>query len=152
MTRLNPYLSFNGNCEEAFGFYQSVFQSKITHISRFADIPSMEGKENSMSDIDANKIMHISLPISEESTLMGSDSSDAFGQVRVMGNNFSISIDTDSKEEADRLYNALSEDGKSSMPMVKSFWGSYFGMLSDKFGIQWMISYDEQKKPSKSEE
>ena len=145
MTSINPYLTFNGNCEEAFNFYQSVFGTRISHISRFADMPSMEGKENSMSDIDGNKIMHISLPIGENDILMGSDSSDAFGQVTVMGNNFSISIDTDSKEEADRLYSALAEGGKKSMPMDQSSWGSYFGMLSDKFGIQWMVSFDESK-------
>lgn len=146
MITINPYLTFNGNCEEAFSFYQAAFKTKITHISRFEDIPSMEGKENSMSDVDGNRIMHISLPISTETVLMGSDSSDEFGHATVMGNNFSISVNSDNKEEADRLYNALSEGGKTTMPMNKTFWGSYFGMLSDKFGIQWMISFDENQQ------
>jgi PhnB protein len=96
-----------------------------------------------VSEAEAEKIMHISLPISKETILMGSDSSEAFGHATVTGNNFSISISAKSRKEADRLYTALSEGGKAIMPMSKTFWGSYFGMLTDKFGIQWQVGFGQ---------
>ena len=86
--------------------------------------------------------MHVSLPISSETVLMGSDSSEAFGMATTMGNNFSISINAESVEESDRLFNGLSEGGKVTMPMANTFWGAYFGMFTDKFGIQWMVNHD----------
>jgi PhnB protein len=101
----------------------------------------MEGQP-SAPESEMNKIMHISLPISRDHILMGSDSSDAFGHATVMGNNFSISVSVASDEEADRLYNGLSMGGQNTMPMNKTFWGSYFGMCTDRFGIQWMITHD----------
>ena len=97
-----------------------------------------------MSEKEGNLIMHVSLPISAETILMGSDSSETFGQVTVIGNNYSVSINTDSKEEADKLYNGLSEGGKIEMPLQETFWGAYFGMFSDKFGVQWMVNFDAQ--------
>ena len=90
--------------------------------------------------------MHISLPIGNSSILMGSDSSDAFGQANIAGNNFNISVNATSEKEADKFYNGLSNGGKQTMPMSKTFWGSYFGMLEDQFGIQWMVSYDSNEK------
>lgn len=140
-TTVNPYLTFNGNCEEAFNFYKSVFGGKFDYIGRFKDMPPTDGK--SISPSEGNKIMHVSLPISKETFLMGSDSSAEYGQATVMGNNFSISINAKSQKEADRLYNALSAGGQATMPMSKTFWGSYFGMLTDKFSIQWMISFGQ---------
>ena len=141
MAVINPYLTFNGNCEEAFNFYKKVFGGEFSYLGRFNEMPpSEEGRE--VPESEGNRIMHVSLPLSKETSLMGSDSSDAFGQATVIGNNFSISINADSKEEADKLYIALSEGGKQTMPMSTTFWGSYFGMLTDKFSIQWMISYD----------
>jgi PhnB protein len=135
---INPYLTFKDNCEEAFNFYRSVFGGNFTYVGRFKEMPPMEGM--TVSAEEGERIMHISLPISKETVLMGSDSSDAFGHATVIGTNFSISINATSEKEADRLYNALSNGGMKTMPMAKTFWGSYYGMLSDKFGIQWMVS------------
>lgn len=137
---ISPYLTFNGNCEDAFNFYRSVFGGEFQYLGRFKEMPPMEGK--AVPESELNKIMHISLPISRETALMGSDSSEAFGQATVTGNNFSISINATSKAEADRLYNGLSAGGQTTMPMNDTFWGSYYGMLTDKYGIQWMVSYD----------
>ncbi len=136
---INPYLTFGGNCEDAFNFYRSVFGGDFTYIGRFSEMPPQEGK--TMSAEEANRIMHISLPISTETVLMGSDSSDEFGHATTKGNNFSISINAKSQDEADRLYNGLSQGGVPFMPMSKTFWGSYFGMFTDKYGINWMVSY-----------
>ena len=140
---INPYLTFNGNCEEAFNFYKSVFGGKFPYIGRFKDMPAPEGKPIPASERE--KIMHVSLPIGNGSILMGSDSSESFGHASVVGNNFSISLNAYSEKEADRIYKGLSQDGKSTMPMTKTFWGSYFGMLTDKFNIQWMVSVEEKK-------
>ena len=145
MASINPYLTFAGNCEEAFHFYKSVFGGEFAYFGRFKEMPPMEGSEDCgpMSDEDGNKVMHVSLPISKETVLMGSDSSEAWGQVTVQGNNFSVSINTDSTQEADRLFNGLSAGGQITMPLQKTFWGAYFGMFTDKFGIQWMVNFDE---------
>jgi PhnB protein len=141
MATISPYLTFNGNCEEAFNFYKSVFGGEFPFIGRFKDMPPMDGGKQ-MSPEQGEKIMHVSLPISKETMLMGSDSSEAFGQATTVGNNFSISINADSEKEADRLFNGLSAGGRVTMPLNKTFWGAYFGMLTDKFGIQWMVNYD----------
>lgn len=138
MTTVNTYLTFNGNCEQAFNFYKSVFGGEFDHIGKFKDMP--EDPKYPMSEKDKEKIMHISFPISKETSLMGSDTGGEWASNFKQGNNFSISIDTDSKDEADRLFNELSKGGEVIMPMNKTFWGSYFGMLTDKFGIQWMVS------------
>lgn len=141
MAEIAPYLTFNGNCEEAFNFYKSVFGGEFGFVGRFSDMPPSPDHP-SVPDSEKNKIMHISLAIGH-SVLMGSDSSDAFGKATTMGNNFSLSINANSRDEADRLFNALSNGGKVTMPMNKTFWGAYFGMLVDKFGIQWMMNFDE---------
>ncbi|MBK9333632.1 MAG: VOC family protein [Ignavibacteria bacterium] len=145
MTTVNVYLTFNGNCLEAFNFYKSVFGGEFPYVGTFGEMPSGEGMPP-VPDSEKDKIMHISLPVSKETTIMGSDSSEAFGQNIVAGNNFSISINTDSKEEADRFFSGLSEGGEITMPMNNTFWGAYFGMFTDKFGINWMINVD-QKQP-----
>jgi PhnB protein len=143
MASVNPYLTFAGNCEEAFNFYKSVFGGEFPYFGRFKDMPPMEGEGCApMSEEDGEKVMHVSLPISNETILMGSDSSEAWGQSTVQGNNFSISINTESKEEADKLFDGLSAGGKITMPMDTTFWGAYFGMFTDKFGIQWMVNHD----------
>lgn len=141
MASINPYLIFNGNCEEAFLFYQSVFGGEFPYVGKFSDMPAGDSSPT-LSEEDANKIMHISLPIGKDSVLMGSDSNSASGQV-VFGGNISISINTESKEEADKLFNGLSAGGNPFMPMNKTFWGAYFGMFVDKFGINWMVNFDE---------
>ncbi len=144
MATVNPYLTFNGTCEAAFTFYKSVFGGEFPYIGKFKDMPPAEGCPP-VSEEDGNKIMHVSLPISKETILMGSDSSEAFGQVTIAGNNFSVSINAESKEEAEKLFNGLSAGGNVSMPMNQTFWGAYFGMFTDKFGIMWMVNFDTQE-------
>ena len=138
MTTINPYLTFNGNCEEAFNFYKSVFGGDFPYAGKFKDMP--EDPRFSVAEEDKEKIMHISLPISKETTLMGSDSSEAFGHASIQGNNYSISINTNTVDEVTRIYNALSVGGVIKMPLEKTFWGAYFGMFTDKFGIHWMVN------------
>lgn len=145
MTSVNIYLTFNGNCEAAFNFYKSVFGGEFPYIGRFSEMPPQEGQP-AMSAEDGNKIMHVSLPISKETMLLGSDTGGEWSKGYTQGNNFSVSVNTDTKEEADRLFNGLSAGGKATMPMNKTFWGSYFGMLTDKFGIAWMVSVEDQPK------
>ena len=138
MATVNAYLTFNGNCEEAFNFYRSVFGGEFTYIGRFKDMPPSDGKP--IPPELGNQIMHVSLPISKETFLMGSDSSEAFGQATVIGNNISMSVNADSKEEADKIFNSLAQGGDITMAMNNTFWGAYFGMLVDKFGIIWMVN------------
>ena len=140
MTSLNPYLTFNGNCEEAFSFYKSIFGGDFSHLGRFKEMP--EDSKHPLSEKDKNKIMHVSLPISKTTILMGSDTAGELPEGFIQGNNFSISINTDSEKEADRIFNGLSYLGKVTMPMNHTFWNSYFGMFTDQFGIQWMVSFD----------
>lgn len=144
MAIVNVYLTFNGNCEEAFGFYRSVFGGDFGYVGRYKDMPPQEGKP--VDPKDADKIMHVSLPISKETMLMGSDTGGEWASNFSEGNNFSISIGADSKAEADKLFNGLSAGGRVTMPMNQTFWGDYFGMFTDKFGINWMVSFNEQQK------
>lgn len=137
MPALNPYLNFNGNAEEVFNFYKSVFGGEFTTVMRFKDVPD----EYKMGEGDAEKIMHMQLPIGNNSFLMGSDVPEAYGKT-VPGSNFNISVNVDTEEEANNIFNGLSAGGHAIMPMNKTFWGSYFGMLKDKYDIHWMISYD----------
>ena len=144
MTTVNVYLTFNGNCEEAFNFYKSVFGGEFPYIGRFKDMPAESGKP--LPPEQADKIMHVSLQVSKETMLMGSDTGGEWASGFTKGNNFSISINTDSKEEADRLFGGLSSGGSVTMPMNKTFWGDYFGMFEDKFGINWMVSHRIEEK------
>jgi PhnB protein len=139
MTTVNPYLIFQGNCEQAFQFYKSVFRSEFRYIGRFSETPAQD-KSQFPPGMD-DKIMHVSLPISNETILMGCDNPDP--NVKAIGSNISLTLNTDSKPEADRLFNALSKSGQARMPMQSTFWGAYFGMLTDQFGINWMISCDQ---------
>lgn len=142
MTTANIYLTFNGNCEEAFHFYHSVFGKEAPNFSRFKDMPPSEAGSSSLSAEEGELIMHVSLPISKETMIMGSDTGGEWATHFMPGNNFSISISTDSKEEANRLFNGLSAGGQVTMPMADTFWGDYFGMFTDKFGINWMIGFN----------
>jgi len=144
MTQLHPYLTFNGNCEEAFEFYKSVFGGEFTFLGRFSEMP--ESPDYTVSEEDKNKIMHVSLPIDGDYILMGSDAGGDWAPNTVVGNNFSLSLTVASKEEADKLHSQLSEAGTITMPMGDTFWGDYFGMCVDKFGISWMISYNAQQQ------
>ena len=141
MTIINPYLTFQGNCEEAFNYYKEVFGGEFSYMGRFSEMPPQEGV--TLSEEDGNKIMHMSLPISKETILMGSDSGGEWAPQMIVGNNISLSITAESKEDADRFFNMLSDGGKVTMPMDQTFWGDYFGMCTDKFGINWMVSLGE---------
>ena len=142
MTTVNPYLTFNGNCEEAFNFYKSAFGGEFFPIVRLKDVPSKDmPSRQPMSESEGEKIMHVSLPIGQGTVLMGSDKPETFGPLTI-GKNFSISIRPESEEEATNLFNGLSVGGQITMPLQKTFWNAYFGMFTDKFGIQWMVNYD----------
>ena len=143
MATTNTYLNFNGNCEEAFNFYKAVFGGEFNFIGRFDSMP--ESDDYKVADADKNKIMHVSLPIGS-SILMGSDTGGDWAPTFILGNNFSVSVTADSKEEADQIFNALSEGANVTMAMAKTFWGDYFGMLTDKFGVNWMMSFNDQAK------
>lgn len=138
MSTVNPYLNFHGNTEEAFNFYKSVFGGEFMAVMRYKDMP--EADKIPAAELD--KIIHISLPIGKNSILMATDTLDSMGQKLIPGNNFSLSVSPDSKNDAEKIFSKLSEGGKVIMPMENAFWGAYFGMLTDKFGIQWMINFD----------
>jgi len=146
MAVVNVYLTFMGNCQDAFNFYRSVFGGDFPYVGKFKDMPTQEGMPP-MSDEMGEKIMHISLPISKETSIMGSDTGGEWAPHFTQGNNFSISINAESKDEADRLFNGLAEGGKITIPLSHAFWGDYFGMLEDKFGINWMMSFNDGSKP-----
>lgn len=141
-TTVNIYLTYEGNCKEAFEFYKSVFGGEFPQVSTFAEMPPHEGIPP-VKEEEKDHIMHMSLPISKETVLMGSDTGGEWAKQFKKGNNFSISVNADNKKEADRIFNELSKGGKVMMPMGKTFWGSYFGTFTDKFGINWMVSFDE---------
>jgi PhnB protein len=141
MAQINPYIHFNGNAEEAFNFYQSVFGGDFAMKMRFKD---MEFEGSIATDEEANKIMHIALPIGKHNILMGSDSPSALGTHSENETRSKISISAESKEEADKLFNGLSVGGQVEMPIQDSPWGSYFGMFRDKFGIEWMVDFDQK--------
>lgn len=135
MPVLNPYLNFNGTTEQAFKFYQTIFGGEL-FLQRMKDAPGTE----QMTDADKNLVMHACLPIGS-SLLMASDCVESAGQVLVQGNNNYISFTPDSREEADRVFNALAEGAQIEMPMADMFWGDYFGSLKDKFGTHWMVNF-----------
>ncbi len=139
MATVNIYLNFDGNCMQAFDFYKSVFKKDFQFVGKFDEMPSYEGAPPVSDDLKG-KIMHISLPISKETILMGSDTGGEWSSSFKQGNNFSISVGTKSIEEADEIFNALADGGEITMPIEKTFWESYFGMLTDKFGIAWQVS------------
>jgi PhnB protein len=142
MATVNPYLNFNGNTEEAFNFYKSVFGGEFIVLQRFKDTPERDKIPANVQE----KIMHVALPIGQGNILMGTDALESMGQKLTAGNNFYLSVNTESKEEADKLYNGLSAGGKIEMPLQDAFWGDYFGMFADRFGTQWMISYTYNKQ------
>ncbi|HEV7350090.1 VOC family protein [Telluribacter sp.] len=138
MVTVNPYLNFMGNTEEAFTFYKSVFGGEFLALQRFKDTP--EGAKLPAEDQD--KIMHVALPLGNGNMLMATDALESMGHTLNVGNNFSLTISTESEAEADQLFAKLSEGGQVTMPLEKAFWGAYFGMVTDQFGIQWMVSND----------
>lgn len=144
MATVNVYLTFNGNCKEAFDFYRSVFGGDYPYVGTFGEMPPAEGK--TMPEADKDKIMHISLPISQETILMGSDTGGEWAAHFNQGNNVALSVNTESRAEAEKLFNGLSAGGQVTMPLADTFWGAYFGMWTDKFGINWMVNYDDPAK------
>jgi PhnB protein len=144
MASINPYIHFNGNAEEAFTFYKSVFGGEFTSIIRFKDM-NFEGSPDIGQE--AEKIMHIALPIGNNSMLLGSDTPAMLGKHNEMETRSKIYMKADSIEEADQIFNRLSTDGQIEMPIQHSPWGTYFGMFRDKFGIEWMVDADLTHKP-----
>ena len=138
MALINPHLNYNGNAEEAFNFYKSVFGGEFVKIMRFKDIASPEFP---VAENEANKIMHIALPIGNN-ILMANDVPESMGRTNENENRSKISISAESKEEADKLFSGLSAGGQIEMPISDSPWGSYFGMFRDKYGIEWMVDFD----------
>ena len=144
MALINPHLNFNGNAEEAFTFYKSVFGGEFAKIMRFKDLA---GPEFPVAENEANKIMHIALPIGKN-VLMANDVPEFMGRTNENENRSKIAISTESKAEADKLFDGLSAGGQIEMPMSDSPWGTYFGMFRDKYGIEWMVDYDANYKGS----
>jgi PhnB protein len=142
MALINPHINFNGNAEEAFNFYKSVFGGEFAKIMRLKDLSSPEFP---VLEEEANLIMHIALPIGKN-VLMGNDVPPSMGQTNENENRSKISISAESKEEADKLFNGLSAGGQIEMPIADSPWGSYFGMFRDKYGIEWMVDFDPNYK------
>ena len=142
MAQINPHINFNGNAEEAFTFYKSVFGGEFAMVMRFKDLSNAKFP---VAEKEANKIMHIALPIGK-SVLMGNDVPESMGRTNENENRSKIAISAESKEEADKLYNGLSAGGKVEMPIGDSPWGSYFAMFRDKYGIEWMVDFDQKYK------
>jgi PhnB protein len=138
MTKFVTYLNFMGETEEAFNFYKSVFSGEFKALLRFKDMP-MQGVN--IPKVDENKLMHIALPVGKDDMLMASDVLKSRGHKLIKGNNMAISIFPDSKEEADRIYKALSAGGKVERPIANVPWGDYYGGFTDKFGVRWMVDY-----------
>ncbi|ADY51122.1 Glyoxalase/bleomycin resistance protein/dioxygenase [Pseudopedobacter saltans DSM 12145] len=141
MAIINPHINFNGNAEEAFTFYKSVFGGEFTKIIRLKDLASPEFP---VAEKDENKIMHIALPIGKNNRLIANDVPDFLGKVNENENRSKISVITESKEEADKLFNGLSAGGTIEVPMSDSLWETYFGMFRDKYGIEWIIEFDPE--------
>lgn len=140
MATINPYLNFNGNTEEAFNFYRSVFGGEFAGIQRFKDTPEAD----KLPEEDRDKIMHIALPIGKN-MIMATDALESMGQNVQQGNNFYITVSVDSEQEAKDLFNKLSNGGKIEMELQKTFWAENFGMFRDKFGVQWMVDHSKQQ-------
>jgi PhnB protein len=143
MAQINPHIHFNGNAEEAFTFYKSVFGGEFSKMMRYKDLSS---PEYPVPENDANKLMHVALPIGKSNVLLGSDVMEVMGKVTENDNRNTISIGAESREEADKLFNGLSAGGKIEMPMADGPFGAYFGMLADKYGVQWMVDFTPAKK------
>ena len=143
MAQINPHINFNGNAEEAFTFYKSVFGGEFVKVMRFKDLAS---DEFPVAEHEANKIMHIALPIGKTNMLMANDVPGIMGRTNENENRSKIVISAESKEEADKLFNGLSAGGQIEMPITDSPWGSYFGMFRDKYGIEWMVDFDQNYK------
>jgi PhnB protein len=140
MATVSTYLNFPGNTEEAFLFYRSVFGGEfVGGIRRMGEVPAQPGQPP-MSDADKKLVLHVALPILGGHQLMATDASDSMGFKLVKGNNVNINLQPDTRADADRLFKGLSAGGEVSMPLMEMFWGDYFGSVTDRFGIHWMIN------------
>jgi PhnB protein len=146
MPLINPHINFNGNAEEAFTFYRSIFGGTFARVIRFKDVASADFR---VPEKEENKIMHIALPIGKNNMLMANDVPESMGRTNERENRSKISITADSKEEADKLFNGLSAGGEMEYPIGDSPWGSYFGCFRDKYGIEWMVEYDASNNGEK---
>ena len=145
MTRVSTYLNFTNNTEEAFAFYKSVFDGEyVGNIMRMGDVPPEPG-QLPVSEAEKNLIMHIELKIVGGHILMGTDAPESIGLKVIQGNNVHIMLEPDSKDEAKKLFSALAEGGKITMPLEDMFWGAYYGSCTDKFGVQWMVNVASMK-------
>jgi len=140
MPTVNIYLNFAGNCSEAFEFYRSVFGGEFPYVGTYGQMPAHEGMPTLPEEMK-NQIMHMSLPISKETVLLGCDTGGEWAPALTVGNNFSIYVGAEDTAEANRIFAALADGGTVTMPLEKTFWGEYFGMLTDKFGINWMVGF-----------
>lgn len=141
MAKVHPYLMFDGNCKAAFDFYKKAFGIEFSDFSLFSDMPPQEGMPE-FSDEEKKRVLHVKLEITPGNFLYGSDilkSDDTFHR----GDGFQVSIETTSRNEATEIFNKLSEDGEITMPLSGTFWGAYFGMWKDRFGVNWMVNYDD---------
>lgn len=138
MATVNPYLNFSGNCEEAFNFYKDIFGGDFWTFQRFSDVPA-ETATSTEAPVDGDMILHVSLPIGD-GVLMGSDRPAYMGPTTT-GDNMHINLSPDGEEQGRQIFNSLSEGGQVTVPFEKTFWDAHFGMLVDKFGVQWMVNY-----------
>ena len=143
MTVINPYLTFDGNCEEAFDYYRKIFGGEFSSFARFSEMPHND--EYQLTEEKKNQILHVSLPISKETVLMGSDTMPGYEHKIVPCISMSLSVTVSSNKRADHIYNMLARNGKNVIPLGKSFWGAYFGIVVDQFGFSWMISCFKNK-------
>ena len=139
MRTINPWINFNGNAEEAFTFYKSVFGGEFAKIIRFGDLASAEFQ---VAENEANKIMHIALPIGKHNVLIANDVPEFMGRVNESENRSKIAVSAESKEEADQIFNGLSAGGDVEGPIGDGPWGTYAGMFRDKYGIEWIVEFD----------
>jgi PhnB protein len=139
--KIYPYLNFDAQAEDAFRFYERILGGKLTEIHRFSSIPAQGGPE--LTPEQKNLVMHVALELPDGQMIMASDVIDGMGPGRVEGNNFSISVHPESRQEADRIFDALAQGGTVTMPIEDQFWGDYYGSVTDRFGIQWMVNYHD---------
>ena len=142
--KIHPYLNFDGKTEEVFRFYERALGGKLTEIHRFGAMPQQDGM--TLTPAQQNMVMHVGLQLPDGQMIMASDMIAGMGPARVEGNNISISVHPDSKPDADRIFNALAEGGTVTMPIADQFWGDYFGSLTDRFGINWMVNHTPQSR------
>ena len=139
--KVHPYLTFDDKTEEALRFYEKALGGKLTEIHRFGSMPQQGGFE--LTPEQKALVMHVGLELPDGQMIMASDMIAGMGPTRVVGNNISISVHPGSKQEADRMFNALAQGGTITMPIADQFWGDYFGSLTDRFGINWMVNYSD---------